>query len=36
VIDGLSLQWLFDESTFDYDSIVKKAGQLLVEGLIPR
>lgn len=33
VIDGLSLQWLFDESTFDYDSIVKKAGKLLVDGL---
>ncbi len=33
VIDGLSLQWLFDESTFDYDNIVKKAGKLLVEGL---
>jgi TetR/AcrR family fatty acid metabolism transcriptional regulator len=33
VIDGLSLQWLFDESTFDYDNIVKKAGKLLVDGL---
>src|SRR5690606_12830301 len=34
VIDGLSLQWLFDEQTFDYDTIVKKAGRLIVDGLV--
>lgn len=33
VIDGLSLQWLFEEATFDYESIIKKAGKLLLEGL---
>ncbi len=33
VIDGLSLQWLFEETTFDYDNIIKKAGKLLLEGL---
>ena len=36
VIDGLSLQWLFDEASFEYDRIIKKAGQLLVEGLLKR
>jgi AcrR family transcriptional regulator len=33
VIDGLSLQWLFDETAFEYDSVVKNAGRLLVEGV---
>jgi AcrR family transcriptional regulator len=33
VVDGLSLQWLFDEAVFNYESIIKKAGQLLLEGL---
>ena len=33
VIDGLSLQWLFDEQIFDYDTIVKKAGRQLLDGL---
>jgi AcrR family transcriptional regulator len=36
VIDGLSLQWLFDENIFDYDNITKKATTLLLEGLIKR
>jgi len=36
VIDGLSLQWLFDENIFDYDNITKKATTLLLEGLINR
>ena len=36
VIDGLSLQWLFDEATLEYDRIIKKSGQLLVEGLLKR
>lgn len=33
VIDGLSLQWLFDENVFDYDAITKKASRLLLDGL---
>ena len=33
VIDGLSLQWLFDEGAFDYDGIIKKAGRLVLDGL---
>lgn len=33
VIDGLSLQWLFDPNVFDYDQVTKKAGKLLLEGL---
>jgi AcrR family transcriptional regulator len=36
VIDGLSLQWLFDENIFDYDNITKKATTLLLEGLLKR
>jgi TetR/AcrR family fatty acid metabolism transcriptional regulator len=35
VIDGLSLQWLFDEKVFDYDTIVKKAANLILDGLKP-
>jgi len=35
VIDGLSLQWLFDERVFDYDDMVKVARQLVIEGLLP-
>jgi len=33
VIDGLSLQYLFDDTSFDYESMVKNAGRLLLEGL---
>jgi AcrR family transcriptional regulator len=36
VIDGLSLQWLFDENIFDYDNITKKATTHLLEGLLKR
>ncbi len=36
VIDGLSLQWLFDEGSFDYDGITKKSTSLLLEGLLVR
>ncbi|MFW7378181.1 MAG: TetR/AcrR family transcriptional regulator [Oligoflexus sp.] len=36
VIDGLSLQWLFDETVFDYDQMVKVAMQQIMEGLLPR
>ncbi len=33
VVDGISLQWLFDESVFDYDSVIKSANALLLDGL---
>ncbi len=36
VIDGLSLQWLFDEHAFDYDAIIKKAGRLVTDGLLKK
>jgi TetR/AcrR family fatty acid metabolism transcriptional regulator len=36
VIDGLSLQWLFDESVFNYEGIVKKAARLLIDGLLKK
>lgn len=36
VIDGLSLQWLFDEKVFDYEAMVKVASRLIIEGLLPR
>ncbi len=36
VIDGLSLQWLFDQTSFDYDRIIKKAGSLVVDGLLQK
>jgi AcrR family transcriptional regulator len=35
VIDGLSLQWLFDEKVFNYDEMVKVARRLVIEGLLP-
>lgn len=36
VIDGISLQWLFDETVFDYDRIVKQTSQLILDGLKPK
>ena len=33
VIDGLSLQWLFDEKIFNYDGICKLATHLILDGL---
>ena len=33
VIDGLSLQWLFDEKVFDYSAMSKKATSLILAGL---
>ncbi len=33
VIDGLSLQWLFDEKVFDYRGICKLATELILNGL---
>jgi TetR/AcrR family fatty acid metabolism transcriptional regulator len=33
VVDGLSLQWLFDDKVFDYSQMSKKAAQLILAGL---
>ncbi len=33
VIDGLSLQWLFDENVYDYDTVVETASELILKGL---
>jgi len=33
VVDGLSLQWLFDDKVFDYAQMSKKASQLILAGL---
>ncbi|MCX6117411.1 MAG: TetR/AcrR family transcriptional regulator [Proteobacteria bacterium] len=35
VIDGLSLQWLFDDKVFDYNLMAKKANALIMSGLKP-
>ncbi len=35
VIDGISLQWLFDDSVFEYDRMVKQASQIILAGLRP-
>lgn len=35
VIDGLSLQWLFDEKVFNYEEMVKVARSLIIKGLLP-
>ena len=32
-IDGISLQWLFDESVFDYENMVAMASKLIMDGL---
>lgn len=34
VVDGLSLQWLFDETVYDYDTVVKTASELIMGGLL--
>jgi AcrR family transcriptional regulator len=36
VIDGISLQWLFDEAVFDYNYMVKFASQMIMSGLVPK
>ena len=36
VIDGISLQWLFDETVYNYDEIVKMAKAQILGGLIPK
>jgi len=33
VIDGLSLQWLFDDKVFNYEAITKQANNLILSGL---
>jgi AcrR family transcriptional regulator len=35
VIDGISLQWLFDETVFDYSEVVKMAKEQILQGLEP-
>ena len=35
-IDGVSLQWLFDETVYDYDEMVKTASQQLLESLLAK
>jgi AcrR family transcriptional regulator len=34
-IDGLSLQWLFDEKVFDYAAMSKKTSTIIMSGLKP-
>jgi TetR/AcrR family fatty acid metabolism transcriptional regulator len=33
LVDGVSLQWLFDEKVFDYDAVVKEVTELVLHGL---
>jgi AcrR family transcriptional regulator len=35
MIDGISLQWLFDEEVFNYDNIVRTACAEILDGLTP-
>ena len=35
-IDGMSLQWLFDDSAFDYDKIVKQVTSWIVSGILKK
>ncbi len=34
VIDGISLQWLFDETNFNYDKAAQAAKQIIINGLV--
>ena len=34
IIDGISLQWLFDETVYEYDEVVKVASQQILDGLV--
>lgn len=34
LVDGLSLQWLFDNQVFDYDKITQQATAMIVDGLL--
>jgi AcrR family transcriptional regulator len=33
LVDGISLQWLFDEKVFDYDGVVKEVTDIILQGL---
>jgi AcrR family transcriptional regulator len=33
IVDGLSLQWLFDDKVFEYSQMSKKASELILAGL---
>lgn len=35
IIDGISLQWLFDEKVFNYDKMSKQVSRLIMNGLNP-
>jgi hypothetical protein len=35
LIDGLSLQWLFDETIFVYDDVIKSSESLVMSYLLP-
>lgn len=35
-IDGISLQWLFDETVYDYAEVVKSASQILLDSLVAK
>ncbi len=34
VVDGISLQWLFDETVYDFDNAIQTASALIMNGLI--
>ena len=36
IIDGLSIQWLFDETVFAYDQAVKTASESIISGLLEK
>lgn len=33
-VDGISLQWLFDDKVFDYDKMRRKVSEYLIQGLL--
>ncbi len=36
IVDGISLQWLFDETVYEYDEVVKVASQQILDGLLAK
>jgi hypothetical protein len=36
VVDGISLQWLFENSAFNYDALAKQITEIIIDGLVPR
>ena len=36
IIDGLSIQWLFDETVFSYDKAIKIASESIISGLLEK